>query len=92
MFSLLFAHSFPVTPKSFPVNFDNEFRLRPAWLLRLLVMAIVIGAQIFGFPCIFPCYPGILLLRLVRTRLHRQPGSPVSQRVRHEGLAVHLGF
>ena len=28
-FSLLFAHSFPVTPKSFPVNFDNEFRLKP---------------------------------------------------------------
>jgi hypothetical protein len=22
----------------------------------------------------------------------QQPGSPVSQRVRHEGLAVHLGF
>jgi hypothetical protein len=77
-FSLLFAHSFPVTPKSFPVNFDNEFRLKPAWLLRLLVMLSSFGAQIFGFPCIFPCYPGILLLRLVRTRLHRQPSSTVS--------------
>jgi hypothetical protein len=37
-FSLLFADSFPVTPKSFPVNFDNEFRLKPAWMLRLRVM------------------------------------------------------
>ena len=54
-FSLLFAHSFPVTPKSFPVNFDNEFRLKPAWLLRLLMMPSSFEAQIFGFPCIFPC-------------------------------------
>jgi hypothetical protein len=44
-------------PKSFPVNFDNEFRLKPAWLLRLPVMPSSFGAQIFGFPCIFPCYP-----------------------------------
>jgi hypothetical protein len=52
-FSLLFAHSFPVTPKSFPVNFDNEFRLKPAWLLRLLMMPSSFGAQIFGFPLYF---------------------------------------
>jgi hypothetical protein len=37
-FSLLFAHSFPVRPKSFPVNFDNEFRLKSAWMLHLLLM------------------------------------------------------
>ncbi len=52
-FSLLFAHSFPVTPKSFPVNFDNEFRLKPARMLRLLGDAIVILSPNFRFSLYF---------------------------------------
>ena len=36
IFSLLFRHRFPVTPKSFPVNFCEQFRQKPAWMLRLV--------------------------------------------------------
>jgi len=38
--------------------------------------AIVIWSPNFQFcPVFFPVIPGILLLRLVRTRLHRQPAN-----------------
>jgi hypothetical protein len=52
-FSLLFAPSFPVTPKSFPVNFDNKFGLKAAWILRLQVDAIVNVRPNFKFSLYF---------------------------------------
>jgi hypothetical protein len=34
----------------------TKFRLKPAWIAALLVMPSSFGAEIFDFPCIFPCY------------------------------------
>jgi hypothetical protein len=51
--SLLFAHSFPVTPKSFPVNFDNEFRLKPRMAAAFAGDAIVNLRPNFRFSLYF---------------------------------------
>jgi hypothetical protein len=58
-FSLLFAHGFPVTPKSFPVNFYKEFRSKPIWMLHLVMILSTFQPSFSDFPCIFPCYLGI---------------------------------
>ena len=77
-FSLLFAHSFPVTPKSFPVNFDNEFRLKPRMAAAFAGDAIGIWSPNFGFSLYFSLLSREFCWRLVRTRLHRQPPSGLS--------------
>jgi len=38
-FSLLFASSFPVMPKSFPVIFHKQFRQKSLWMLRLMMLS-----------------------------------------------------
>jgi hypothetical protein len=43
-FSLLFAHRFPVMPKSFPVNLNKEFRQEPIRMLRLVMMSSIFQA------------------------------------------------
>jgi hypothetical protein len=41
IFSLLFRHRFPVTPKSFPINLCEQFCQRPAWMLRLVRISLL---------------------------------------------------
>jgi hypothetical protein len=43
-FSLLFGHRFPVMPKSVPVNLNKEFRQKPIWMLRLVMMSSIFQA------------------------------------------------
>jgi hypothetical protein len=59
-FPLLFSPIAPVTPKSAPVIFYEEFRLKPLWNRLLLMIHRYFGPSFAILPCILPCYPGKL--------------------------------